>query len=86
MAEGFARDAVEALEELSAGQGFVRGHVGRNVDDPELWALVTEWDGVGSYRRALGAFDVKTTLTPLAAYALDEPGAYEVVGSRQGTT
>lgn len=80
-ADGFARDAVEALGELSAGQGFVRGHVGRNVDDPELWALVTEWDGAGSYRRALGAFDVKTTLTPLAQYALDEPGAYEVVGT-----
>lgn len=80
-AERFARDAVEALGELSAGQGFRRGHVGRNVDDPELWALVTEWDGAGSYRRALGAFDVKLTLTPLAAYALDEPGAYEIVGT-----
>ena len=86
VADGFARDAVEALEELSAGQGFVRGHVGRNVDDPQLWALVTEWDGVGSYRRALGAFDVKLTLTPLARYALDEPGAYELVVSRPRAT
>ena len=77
----FARDAGEALGALSAGQGFVRGHVGRNVDDPDLWALVTEWDGVGSYRRALGTYDVKTTLTPLAQFAVDEPGAYEVVGT-----
>jgi hypothetical protein len=86
VADAFARDAVEALEELSAGAGFVRGHVGRNVDDPELWALVTEWDGVGSYRRALGGFDVKLTLTPLAAYAVDEPGAYEIVGTSPRAT
>jgi hypothetical protein len=41
--------------------------------------LVTEWQDVGSYRRALGNYDVKVYATPLLAQALDEPGAFEVL-------
>ena len=49
------------------------------MDDPELWVLTTRWQNVGSYRRALSAYDVKLTAVPLLSRAIDEPSAYEVV-------
>jgi heme oxygenase (mycobilin-producing) len=75
----FAESARAALEALAARPGFRRGHAGRSVDDPGEWVLVTEWDGVGAYRRALSAYEVKLAATPLLAQARDEPGAYEVL-------
>jgi hypothetical protein len=74
------RDDLERARTTLAGQtGFVRGSVGRNVDDPELWLLTTVWDGPGAYRRALSAYDVKLTAVPVLSRALDEPSAYEPV-------
>jgi hypothetical protein len=69
--------AVEPLlGALGARPGFRDGELGRSADDPELWALVTRWDGVGSYRRALSNADVKITGAPVWVHALDEPGVY----------
>jgi hypothetical protein len=77
--QGRAREALDAL----AGQsGFLRGHVGRNVDDPQLWALSTEWINVGAYRRALSSYDVKMRAVPVMLHALDEPSAFQVLESR----
>lgn len=81
--ERFAGSAREALEVLSARPGFLRGHLARNADDPDLWVLATEWDAVGAYRRGLSTYDVKVALAPLMAYVVNEPGAYEVVASQQ---
>ena len=68
---------VEALlTALSARPGFRHGELGTSPDDPELWALVTRWDGVGAYRRALSAAEVKITGAPVWVHALDEPGVY----------
>ncbi|MBA2697430.1 MAG: antibiotic biosynthesis monooxygenase [Nocardioidaceae bacterium] len=67
------------LEQFGAQTGFVAGSVGRAVDDPTLWVLETRWANVGSYRRALSAYDVKTTVVPLLSHAVDEPSAYEVI-------
>ena len=50
-----------------------------SVDEPERWCLVTRWESVGAYRRALSAFEVKVEATPLLAESLDEPSAYEVL-------
>lgn len=69
-------DAVHAL--LAARVGYVDGWVGRNVDDPTLWTLVTRWENVGSYRRALSSYDVKVGATPVLGRALPEPSAFEV--------
>lgn len=54
-----------SLEVLARRPGFVRGSLGRATDDADAWVLVTEWDTVGSYRRALGNAEVKMTATPL---------------------
>lgn len=81
-----------ALEVLSARPGFVRGSLGRAADDPSAWVLVTEWDGVGAYRRALSAYDVKVHASPLLALGRDEPSAFEVLrhvdaaGARSGVS
>ncbi|QXJ25091.1 antibiotic biosynthesis monooxygenase [Actinomadura graeca] len=80
-ADGFAARMTSVLGALSASPGFRSGRLARTVDDPGLWALVTEWDGAGYYRRALGAYEVRLEFMPLAALAVDEPGAYEVVSS-----
>lgn len=49
----------------------------RNLDAPGLWALVSRWADVGSYRRAFNGYDAKVILTPLMLLAIDEPGAYD---------
>ena len=54
------------------------------MDEPTEWVLVTEWDGVGAYRRALSAYQVRVDATPLLAQARDEPGAFEVLIAADG--
>ena len=78
-AEGdrFAGLARAALAALADRPGFRRGHAGRAVDDPTEWVLVSEWDGVGAYRRALGTYEVKMAATPLLAQARAGDGAFE---------
>jgi hypothetical protein len=80
-ADGFRREAEAALSVLAGRPGFVRGHVGRAVDDPGLWVLATEWTGVGDYRRALGSTQVRVAATALLSRAVDEPGGYETLAS-----
>jgi quinol monooxygenase YgiN len=75
--ERFAELARAALAALADRPGFRRGHAGPAVDDPAEWVLVSEWDGVGAYRRALGTYEVKLAATPLLAQARDEAGAFE---------
>lgn len=77
--DGFLERAREALAALAARPGYRAGQVGRSVDEPEVWTLVTEWEGVGAYRRALSAYDVKMRATPLLAQARDEPSAFEAL-------
>jgi len=75
----FRGEVEQALTALGEQAGFVDGTIGRNLDDPTLWALVTRWQHVGAYRRALSSYDVKMRAVPLLGSALDEPSAYEVV-------
>jgi len=82
----FRVDVQAALAALAVRPGYVDGRVGRNVDEPELWVLTTTWENVGSYRRALSAYDVKVTAVPLLSRALDEPSAYESVDADTGAT
>ncbi len=75
--ESFRVDLEAALAVLAQQKGYADGQLGRNVDDPTLWVMVTRWQDVGSYRRALSAYDVKLGAVPLLSRALDEPSAYE---------
>lgn len=72
----FRAQLERALEVFSEREGFTFGDIGQNLDEPELWSLVTHWLNVGSYRRALSSTTVKMEVVPLLSTAIDEPGAY----------
>lgn len=76
-AEDFRSDLEGALAVLARQKGYADGRLGRNVDDPTLWTMVTRWRDVGSYRRALSTYDVKMGAVQLLSRAIDEPSAYE---------
>ncbi len=75
--EEFLKQARDIVETLAGQPGHVRGRVVRSVDEPELWALVSEWEGAGFYRRALGA--ARMVMYPLMTLMLNEPSAFEDV-------
>jgi heme oxygenase (mycobilin-producing) len=76
---GFQQRAHDALAVRARRPGFVRGELGRSTDDTAAWVLVTEWDDVGSYRRALGNYEVKLHATALLAAAIDLPASFETL-------
>ena len=76
-ADAFAADLHAVVDALGARPGFGEAFVGRNLDDPGLWTLTTRWDGVGAYRRALSAYEVKVATAAPYAHAIEEPGAYD---------
>ncbi|GAB2677181.1 antibiotic biosynthesis monooxygenase family protein [Thalassiella azotivora] len=78
-AEEFLALAGPVLEALAARPGYLGGQVGRSTDEVDRWVVVTRWEGVGAYRRALGSYEVKVRTAPLMHRAVDEPGAYEVL-------
>jgi hypothetical protein len=82
-ADEFTERAHAALGALAARPGYRSGQLVRGLDDPTAWCLVTDWESVGTYRRALGAFDVKVHATPLLAESLDEPSAFEPLASAE---
>jgi quinol monooxygenase YgiN len=75
----FPERAQQALTALAARPGYLRGTLGRSTDDPTAWLLLTEWENVGSYRRALSGYEVKLHATPLLAAALDLPSGFEAL-------
>ena len=75
----FLESARIALSALAAQPGALAGRVGRATDDPQLWLLTCEWESVGAYRRALGAYEVKMHAIPVMYRAIDEPTAFEVL-------
>ena len=48
----------------------------RNLDEPDLWAIVSRWESVGAYRRSFNGYEAKMVLTPLLSRAINEAGAY----------
>ena len=75
----FLADAGRAVAALTEQPGCLAASIAQSTDEPGLIAIRTEWSGVGTYRRALSAFDVKVNAIPLLSSAIDEPSAYEVV-------
>jgi uncharacterized protein YgfB (UPF0149 family) len=77
-----ARDTLAVLAERP---GYLRGWLTRAVDEPDLLVLAHEWADVGSYRRALTAYDVKLRW-PFLQTAVDEATAFEVLVARTPDT
>lgn len=83
-AAGFLDRARAAVAALAERPGFRRAWVGRAVDDGATYVLASDWDDVGSYRRALSSYEVKVAAVPLLSEAIDEPSAFEVLHGVDG--
>ena len=73
----FRTELEAARVALAECVGYIDGSIGQNLDEPSLWVLMTRWENVGSYRRALSVMRSKLEAIPVLARAIDEPGAYE---------
>ncbi|MGO4256256.1 antibiotic biosynthesis monooxygenase family protein [Marmoricola sp. RAF53] len=75
----FRADLEAAAAVLGTRDGCEDVSLGRNLDEPDLWVMVSRWRDVGSYRRALSSYEVKVGAVPLLSRAVDEPSAFEPV-------
>ncbi len=73
---GFLEEARAVVGWWAARPGCLGIDFVRNLDDPEIFALVGRWGSVGDYRRSFNGYEAKMVLTPLLSHALDEPSAY----------
>jgi hypothetical protein len=64
------------VEQFSSAAGSLGAELVQNLDEPGLWAIVSRWADVGSYRRAFNGTAAKLVLVPLLSLAIDEPSAY----------
>jgi quinol monooxygenase YgiN len=83
--ETFQAEVAAAIDALAARPGHVRSRLARALDDPSRWVMVSEWENVGSYRRALSSYDVKMASGVLMGAVVEEPTAYEAVIDVSGT-
>jgi quinol monooxygenase YgiN len=79
----FLDRAHTALATLAARPGYESGTLARAIDEPDRWCMITVWESVGAYRRALSSYEVKVYATPLLAEALDEPSAFEALATAE---
>lgn len=84
--EAFTAQGELALGALGRCAGFEGGELARSTDEPRTWVLCTRWANVGSYRRALSAYDVKLHATPFMYQARDEVSGFEPVLSADAGT
>ena len=77
--EDFLARGEAALAALAGCPGFAGGELARSTDEPATWVLATRWENVGSYRRALSAYEVKLHATPFMYGARDEVSGFEPV-------
>ncbi|MFC4005791.1 antibiotic biosynthesis monooxygenase family protein [Nonomuraea purpurea] len=80
--QDFVKQGHTILDTFAGQPGFQRGRLARSVDEPNLWALVTEWEGAGFYRRALSA--ARMVMYPMMILMVHEPSAFEDVYLRGG--
>ena len=73
----FVERAEAAVAFFRFRPGNVSADLVRNLDEPDLWAIRTEWENVGSYRRAYNGYEAKMVLVTLMSEAIDEPSAYD---------
>ena len=74
--EAFVTQAEQAAAWFAACRGCRFAEVVVNLDEPELLALASGWEDVGSYRRAFHGYEAKMLLMPVLNRALDEPSAW----------
>ena len=71
--------AKSAIAPLASRPGCGGVRIGLATDEPDLIAIVSQWESVGAYRKALSNFEVKAQSIPFLSTAIDESSAFEVV-------
>jgi len=74
----FRARAERAVEFLAGCEGNLSAELLRNLDEPQLWCIVSTWRNVGSYRRSFNGNPAKMVLVPLLSEAIDEPSAFDL--------
>lgn len=74
--DDFEEQGRAVVEFWRSKPGCQFAEVVRCLDDQGLWAIISQWDEVGSYRRSFNGYDAKMLLTPILGRALDEPSAF----------
>ncbi len=74
--QAFVAEAEQVVAFWRSCRGCVDARLVQNLDEPELWAIISEWGTVGDYRRSFQGYEAKMLLTPLLSRAIDEPSAY----------
>jgi hypothetical protein len=69
--------ARKAMSVLQIRPGFISANIFRSADSPERYLVQTDWQDVGSYRRALGSTEAKLEVWPFLANMHDQPTAFE---------
>ena len=59
----FAAEARPVVDWWAARPGCLAMDLVRNLDDPDLYALVGRWASVGEYRRSFNGYEAKMILT-----------------------
>lgn len=72
-------EAKQAMNVLQERPGFISGSIFHNADSPIRYLIKTDWQDVGSYRRALGSMEAKIGVWPFLASMRDEPTAFEML-------
>ena len=71
--------AKSAIEPLAACAGCLGTEIGLATDEADLAVVVSKWENVGAYRRALSNFEVKMHSIPFLSTAVDESSAFELI-------
>lgn len=72
----FRGEAEAVVAQFAGSTGCEGAELVQNLDDPQLWAVISRWAQVGDYRRAFNGTAAKMVLIPLLSLAIDEPSAY----------
>lgn len=75
--EVWLSEAAQALEVLQAKSGFIEADVFRSADEPYRFLVKTDWENVGSYRKALGSTEAKIEVWPFLTNMHDGVSAFE---------
>jgi heme oxygenase (mycobilin-producing) len=69
----------ECISILAVLPGCITVELGRSLDSETDYLLVSRWESVGKYRKALSNFDVKSIVIPFISLCITESMTAEVI-------
>lgn len=69
----------DVLEVLQASAGFVSLHLLHSPDEVQHYSVISQWQNVGSYRRAVSSTSAKLVIWPFLSTMIDQPSTFETL-------